>query len=125
MTENAVNKCHNPECGKPIPKDKKYCGTECLKRHLEIKKQAKKRNQTEKQTHKSNQSQEKAEITPFWIKGEGSRCRNHNIAMVKQMISEGISYQDIRRKACRFFTFRKFDEYYEIASDEIRGDAKA
>ena len=34
--------CRNPECGKEIPEGKNYCNQECLKRHLELKNEAKK-----------------------------------------------------------------------------------
>lgn len=33
--------CQNPECGKEIPEGLTYCSKECLKRYLEIKKEAK------------------------------------------------------------------------------------
>jgi len=36
-----MNKCQNPECNKEISDEKKYCGEQCLKRHFEIKKEAK------------------------------------------------------------------------------------
>ena len=36
-----INRCNNPECNKEIPKDKKYCNEDCLKRHLELKKHSK------------------------------------------------------------------------------------
>lgn len=38
------NKCQNPECGREIPEEKNYCGDECLRRHIEIKKEAKSNN---------------------------------------------------------------------------------
>ena len=31
-------KCQNPECGKKVPKQKKYCDENCLRRHIELKK---------------------------------------------------------------------------------------
>jgi hypothetical protein len=37
-----MNKCKNPECGKAIADNKNYCNEDCLRRHLEIKKEAKK-----------------------------------------------------------------------------------
>jgi len=36
-----MNKCKNPECGKAIPDKQNYCSEECLKRHIEIKKEQK------------------------------------------------------------------------------------
>ena len=33
----------NPECGKEIPEDKAYCDENCLKRHLEIKKEVRRK----------------------------------------------------------------------------------
>jgi hypothetical protein len=34
-------KCQNPECSKEVLEGKKYCNQDCLKRHLEIKKETK------------------------------------------------------------------------------------
>lgn len=109
-----MNKCQNPECGKEIPEGKKYCGTECLKKHLQIKKQAKEVPQTQNQ----------ANSNPFWTKGEGSINRDHNISEVKRMILSSMSYGEIRKKAMRYFTSKKFNEYFEIASDEIKGETE-
>jgi hypothetical protein len=55
----------------------------------------------------------------FWIQGEGMSRRNHNIDIVKQCILQGDSYQQIWMKCGRYFTSRKFDEYYNFALDEI------
>ena len=35
-------KCRNPECDKEVEEGKNYCNQDCLKRHLEIKAEAKK-----------------------------------------------------------------------------------
>jgi hypothetical protein len=32
-------KCRNPECGKDIPKGLTYCNEDCLRRHIELKKE--------------------------------------------------------------------------------------
>ena len=34
-----TKKCKNPECQKEIPEEKTYCGEECIKRFLELKKE--------------------------------------------------------------------------------------
>ena len=36
-----MKKCRNPECGKEIPEGLNYCNQECLRRHIELKKEAK------------------------------------------------------------------------------------
>jgi hypothetical protein len=36
-----MNACKNPECGKEIPDSLSYCNKDCLRRHIEIKKEAK------------------------------------------------------------------------------------
>lgn len=36
-----MNICQNPECNKEIPEGKNCCDEQCLRRHLEIKKEAK------------------------------------------------------------------------------------
>ncbi|HKZ93547.1 MAG TPA: DUF2116 family Zn-ribbon domain-containing protein [Candidatus Bathyarchaeia archaeon] len=55
----------------------------------------------------------------FWIQGEGMSRRNHNIDIVKKCILQGDTYQQIWMKCGRYFTSRKFDEYYNFALDEI------
>ena len=55
----------------------------------------------------------------FWIQGEGMSRRNHNINIVKQCILQGDTYQQIWMKCGRYFTSKKFDEYYNFALDEI------
>jgi len=32
-------KCRNPECGKDLPKGMAYCGEDCLRQHLELRKE--------------------------------------------------------------------------------------
>jgi len=36
-----MNVCKNPECRKKIPKGTNYCGEECVRRHIESKKEVK------------------------------------------------------------------------------------
>jgi len=36
-----MNTCRNPTCRKEIPDGMAYCGEECLRRHIEIKKETK------------------------------------------------------------------------------------
>jgi hypothetical protein len=55
----------------------------------------------------------------FWIQGEGMSRRNHNISIIKQCILQGDIYQQIWMKCGRYFTSKKFDEYYNFALDEI------
>jgi hypothetical protein len=33
-----MKKCKNPECKKEIPEGSNYCGEDCLRRHIELKK---------------------------------------------------------------------------------------
>jgi len=56
----------------------------------------------------------------FWVQGEGMSRRNHNIDIVKQCILHGDTYQQIWMKSGRYFTSKKFDEYYNFALDEIK-----
>lgn len=54
-----MNECLNPECQKEIPENKKYCDEECLRKHLEIKKQNKKvlHSETKKEKRKAESIQ--------------------------------------------------------------------
>lgn len=56
----------------------------------------------------------------FWIQGEGMSRRNHNIEIIKQLIMKGETYQQIWMKCGRYFTSKKFDEYYNFALNEIK-----
>ncbi len=55
----------------------------------------------------------------FWLKGEGMNRRCHNIDVFKDLIRAGLSYQQIFRKARKYFRPKRIDEYYEIAFDEV------
>ena len=63
-------------------------------------------------------------VSIFWHKGEGMSRRDHNIEVIKKLIESGYSYQQIFRIARRFFTSKKFNEYYDIAIDEIKNPAE-
>jgi hypothetical protein len=36
-----MNKCKNPECGKEVPAEQNYCNEDCLRRHQQLKREAK------------------------------------------------------------------------------------
>jgi len=55
----------------------------------------------------------------FWHKGEGMDRRCHNINKIKELIQNGYSYQQIFRIARKYFTSKIFNEYYDIAFDEV------
>ena len=94
MTKECLN------CGKDISDDRDFCNEKCTREYYKNKKNV-----------DSN--------SIFWLKGEGMNRRNRNIETIKDLIKSGLSYQQIFRKARKYFTFKKFDEYYEIALDEI------
>ena len=52
-----MNKCKNPECGKTIPDNLNYCNEDCLRRHIEIKKEAKNKPRTEEYPKKQNNTE--------------------------------------------------------------------
>jgi hypothetical protein len=41
VEETTMNKCKNPDCRKAIPDKQNYCSEDCLRRHMEIKKEQK------------------------------------------------------------------------------------
>jgi len=74
-----MNTCQNPECNKELPEGKKYCGEECIKRHLEIKREA--RTKTTKELEKYDGEQKTVEINienvltnPVYQRGAGYRA---------------------------------------------------
>ena len=107
-------------CGKPISKNHKYCNQDCLKQHLEKKKKIKEEKQEEtlKQTEKLEPIQKSNDL--FYVKGEGSRRREHNIITIQQMIEQGYSFQQIWDEASLLFTSKTFSEYYETAERRIK-----
>lgn len=60
----------------------------------------------------------------FWLAGDGMIRRDHNIDRVKNLIKSGLSYNEIYRRARRYFRSKTFDEYYHIALDEINAESE-
>jgi len=95
-------RCLNPECEKEVPKDKKYCGEECLKRHLELKKA-------------SNLTSEE----DIWL-GQGRRKRAMNTIM---RLAEELCPIGYKRFICTVayrtgLSYRKIsDDYLEILTE--------
>jgi hypothetical protein len=50
--------CKNPECGKEIPENLNYCNEQCLRKHLEIKKEAKTKPQIEEYPRRNGKNTE-------------------------------------------------------------------
>lgn len=72
-----MNNCKNPDCNKPIFDTLNYCNQECLKRHIELKKQAKQIPEANKDIQPSpittgtNQIEEPALVDP----NEGTKSK--------------------------------------------------
>jgi len=96
-----MRQCKN--CGKEIPKDKKFCNEECVREYY---------GKEKKGQNNFN--------SVFWVKGEGMSRRYHNIEIMKDLINSGLSYQQIVRISRKYFTSKIIDEYYDIALDEIK-----
>lgn len=69
-----MNKCRN--CGKQIPDTLAYCGEECLRRHLEIKKEAK--------NSENNKNSLKNEVD-IW---QGQERRKRAMETIKKLAKE-------------------------------------
>lgn len=77
-----MNKCQNPECQKEISENKKYCNEECLKKHLEIKKEKPKLIQLIKYTEAGiNEISDICDIFGF-KHTEGSIVGSHNATIL-------------------------------------------
>jgi hypothetical protein len=61
----------------------------------------------------------------FWMKGDGSIRREHNIREEKRLIESGFSEQDIIRIARLNFSSKIANEYYEIALDLIKLESES
>lgn len=57
-----MNKCKNPECQKGIPDNLNYCNEDCLRRHIEIKREAKTKPQIA-ESHRNRNSKNNTEPT--------------------------------------------------------------
>jgi hypothetical protein len=71
-----MKKCKNPECNKEIPEGMNYCGEECLRRHQEIEKEAK------KPEHNGNNLKNEADI---W---QGQERRKRAMETIKKLAQE-------------------------------------
>jgi hypothetical protein len=63
-----VNRCKNPECGKEIPENLNYCSESCLRKHIELKTQA-------KELAKTNSDVQVKEIPSETDPNEGTRSK--------------------------------------------------
>ena len=99
-----MRQCRN--CKKQIPDGKEFCSNDCYRKYY--------LNKAENERNRANSQ------SIFWHKGEGMDRRCHNINIIKQLIKQGLSYKQIFRQARKYFTSKIFNEYYDIAIDEIR-----
>lgn len=133
-----MHNCKN--CNKEIPDNLNYCNEQCLRQHLEKKKAEKekqnqkpepetqeslkeyaKRKQKEKKNQKSEPEKQpliKQELKDFHA-GSGSTNRKANILLIREMISQGISREEITKKLNLSFTREKVEEYLRIAKEDI------
>ncbi len=63
-----MKNCQNPECDKEIPDNLNYCGEPCVKRHIELKKQA-------RELSKANSDVEVKEVPSETDPNEGTRSK--------------------------------------------------
>lgn len=71
-----MNRCKNLECKKEIPKGMNYCGEDCLRRHVETKKEAK--------TSGNNKSRLENEVD-IW---QGQERRKRAMETIKKLAQE-------------------------------------
>ena len=53
-----MNICKNPDCGKEIPDNLNYCNEDCLRRHIDIKREAKSKPQIEEYPRRNGKNTE-------------------------------------------------------------------
>ena len=58
----------------------------------------------------------------FITKGAGEKKRSHNIEAIKQLILKGFNYQQIWQTARKYITPKTFNEYYQIAFEEVEAE---
>lgn len=94
-------------CGKPLPKGSQldFC-KECMEKYKE---------------NKLKTSQSKTFLTQF-DKGFGSSRRQHNIEVVKNMLKEGYSEEEIIKIASVYFRKQTVFEYLEIAKGLLQSE---
>jgi hypothetical protein len=71
-----MNRCKNPKCRKEIPEGMSYCSEDCLRRHLEIKK--------EDRTSENNKNSLKNEVD-IW---QGQERRKRAMETIKKLAQE-------------------------------------
>lgn len=139
--------CQN--CGKPMPSGLKFCSKQCVDafksgiegpKSLDVSETVEdimRRDRKEAKEAKfkevcpeSTKVLEDIKAVPmlnekpknnsvFFMSGDGMIRRDGNIEVVKNLIISGLNYEKIFRIARRKFTARTFNEYYNIALDEI------
>jgi len=71
-----MKQCKNTECGKEIPDNLNYCNEDCVRRHIEIKKEAK--------TSENNRTNLKDEVD-IW---QGQERRKRAMETIKKLAQE-------------------------------------
>jgi len=121
MSEQQIRRCI--ECGRPLKPDQEaFDRTECEelnKKKLKEITQQKKKLKTGLTKTNIMESTKLNSRSIFWLRGEGSNRREHNIEIVKDMVREGYKFDEICKLARKVFRPATISEYYDIASEEI------
>jgi len=108
-----MNRCQNPECGKPVPEGKNYCSEECLKRHLEIKRKEKKRKKKER---RDEFEERRVQEPSIWL-GQERRKRAMDTIMFLLSRWQPIEYERFVAKVSYYtgLSLRKItDDYLRV-----------
>jgi hypothetical protein len=110
-------KCRNPECRKELPEGLNYCNEDCLRRHIQIKKEAKSA-KAPKEPLRDNDNDGTNERN-LWV-GQDRRKRAMKTIM---RIAEELLPMSYKRFACQVsyktgLSLRKItDDYLEVLSE--------
>ena len=136
-----MNKCRNPECNKEIPDNLNYCNEQCLRRHLEIKKEQIPQNPLRgKQPKQKPITEEFKKALPESTEqlqnlknnennrvgllfGSGGQRRESNIMAIKKAILTGISERTIIEEGELWFSQEKLYMYINIAKRLIEKES--
>ena len=93
-----MRKCRNPECGKEIPDNLAYCNEACLRRHMEIKKEAKKLEKSD-DSPTVEKSIEEILKDPVYQRGAGYRAEK--LRAIWKARQQGVADEQIRKLLLR------------------------
>ena len=94
-----MHRCKNPECKKEIPEGVSYCGEDCLRRHTEIKKEAKSTKMLEKSDDPPTVEKSIEDILTDPVYQRGAGYRAEKLKAIWKAREQGVTDEQIRKLA--------------------------